>query len=92
MWKVSCLIIIVFIPWIGLFFLFFAYVGRPLRAISTMTYGRKKICILGFTVSFLAGVHFVARVFIVVEAFISLRQVPIGVYSMPSWIQMIPHL
>lgn len=32
-----------------------------------------------------------ARVFIVVESFISLRHVPIGVYLAPSWIQMIPH-
>ncbi|KAK1455624.1 hypothetical protein CMEL01_04384 [Colletotrichum melonis] len=31
MWKVSCLIIIGFITWNGSYFLFFAYVGRPLR-------------------------------------------------------------
>lgn len=106
MWKVSCLIIIGFIPWVGLYFLFFAYIGRPLRVYidpdvfseevrkSPLSVGSRMagICILGFTVSLFAGVHFVARVFIVVEAFISLRQVPIGVYSMPSWIQMIPHL
>lgn len=33
-----------------------------------------------------------ARVYIVVESFISLRHVPIGVYSTPSWLQMIPHV
>ncbi|KAF4784190.1 hypothetical protein HER10_EVM0005233 [Colletotrichum scovillei] len=106
MWKVSCLIIVGFIPWVGLYFLFFAYVGRPLRVYidpdllaeevqkSPLSVGSRMagICILGFTVSLFAAVHFFARVFIVVEAFISLRQVPIGVYSMPSWIQMIPHL
>lgn len=31
------------------------------------------------------------RVYIVVESFISLRSVPIGVYWTPSWILMIPH-
>ncbi|KAK4160307.1 hypothetical protein QBC43DRAFT_293034 [Cladorrhinum sp. PSN259] len=32
------------------------------------------------------------RIFIVVEAFISLRSVSIGVYWTPSWIQMLPHV
>ncbi|KAK4221460.1 hypothetical protein QBC38DRAFT_377103 [Podospora fimiseda] len=32
------------------------------------------------------------RMFLVVESFVSLRSVPIGVYWSPSWIQMIPHL
>ena len=32
-----------------------------------------------------------ARLYIVVESFISLRKVPIGVYYTPSWLQMIPH-
>lgn len=35
--------------------------------------------------------HFWAKVFIVVESFISLRLVPIGVYWTPMWLQMIPH-
>lgn len=32
------------------------------------------------------------RLYIVVEAFVSLRAVPIGVYWTPAWIQMIPHV
>jgi len=32
-----------------------------------------------------------ARIFIVVESFIGLRRVPIGVYWTPAWLQMIPH-
>lgn len=34
----------------------------------------------------------ICRVYIVVEAFVSLRAVPIGVYWTPAWIQMIPHV
>ncbi|KAK4158965.1 hypothetical protein QBC43DRAFT_305070 [Cladorrhinum sp. PSN259] len=34
----------------------------------------------------------VSRVFLVLESFISLRSVPIGVYWTPSWLQMIPHV
>jgi hypothetical protein len=33
-----------------------------------------------------------ARMFLIVESFISLRAVPIGVYWTPAWVQMIPHL
>ncbi|PON30792.1 hypothetical protein TGAM01_v200212 [Trichoderma gamsii] len=33
-----------------------------------------------------------ARVYIVVESFVSLRHVPIGVYLTPSWLQMMPHV
>ena len=36
-------------------------------------------------------VYSCARLYIVVESFISLRKVPIGVYYTPSWLQMIPH-
>lgn len=35
--------------------------------------------------------YLTARTFIIVESFISLRSVPIGVYLTPSWLQMIPH-
>lgn len=37
-------------------------------------------------------IYAVSRIFIVVESFISLRHVPIGVYATPAWIQMLPHL
>ncbi|KAF4970712.1 hypothetical protein FSARC_2343 [Fusarium sarcochroum] len=35
--------------------------------------------------------YMVSRVYIIVEVFISLRHVPVGVYVSPSWVQMIPH-
>ncbi|GKT75328.1 hypothetical protein ColTof4_07751 [Colletotrichum tofieldiae] len=34
----------------------------------------------------------VARVFLTVESFLSIRSLPVGVYAMPAWLQMIPHL
>jgi hypothetical protein len=36
--------------------------------------------------------YILCRLFIVVESFISLRHLPIGVFWTPSWIQMIPHI
>lgn len=38
------------------------------------------------------AVYVISRIYIVVEAFASLRAVPIGIYLMPSWVQMIPHV
>lgn len=36
--------------------------------------------------------YILARSYLVVESFISLRAVPIGTYWTPSWLQMIPHI
>ncbi len=33
-----------------------------------------------------------SRFYLIVESFVSLRRVPIGVFWAPSWIQMLPHL
>jgi hypothetical protein len=33
-----------------------------------------------------------SRIFLVIEAFISLRELPIDVYKTPTWTQLIPHL
>jgi hypothetical protein len=36
--------------------------------------------------------YILARAYIIVESFVSLRRVPIGVYWTPAWLQMIPHI
>lgn len=41
---------------------------------------------------FIFSIYVTARGFIVVESFISLRAMPIGVFVTPAWLQMIPHL
>lgn len=33
-----------------------------------------------------------ARVYLVVEAFVSLREVPVAVYATPEWTDLLPHL
>ena len=33
-----------------------------------------------------------ARLYLVVEAFISLRSLPLGAYSTPSWVDTLPHI
>ena len=34
----------------------------------------------------------IGRIYLIVEAFISLRHMPYGVYVMPSWLELLPHL
>jgi hypothetical protein len=48
-------------------------------------------CVLGVAITLL---YIAARLFIVVESFISLRHVPIGVYQTPdtNFMSYIPHL
>ncbi|KAK3936520.1 hypothetical protein QBC46DRAFT_419077 [Diplogelasinospora grovesii] len=36
--------------------------------------------------------YMLARTYQIVESFVSLRSVPIGVFWTPSWIQMLPHI
>ncbi|KAI8677817.1 hypothetical protein NCS55_00499700 [Fusarium keratoplasticum] len=36
-------------------------------------------------------IYMLARIYIIFEAFVSLRHVPIGVYMAPVWVQMFPH-
>ena len=52
------------------------------------------IGVLGFMVSFFALMcaYIVSRLFLVVEAFISLRLLPVTAYETPQWTQWIPHL
>ena len=51
--------------------------------------------ILGYLLSFgwpvAVGLFLLARYFIVVEAFISIRNLPAKAYDTPSWIQILPH-
>jgi hypothetical protein len=52
---------------------------------------RSHVLILGFCV--LGGVlYVVARIYLVVEAFVSLRALPAAAYVSPAWILTVPHL
>ncbi|KAM0714818.1 hypothetical protein Q7P37_009282 [Cladosporium fusiforme] len=55
---------------------------RPRRSHS-LIFG---LCILG------GSLYVVARVYLVVEAFISLRALPAATYASPAWILTVPHL
>jgi len=53
---------------------------------------RMSYLILG-SLCFVCGAAYAfARIFLVVEAFISIRELPVAAYGTPDWTQVIPHL
>ncbi|KUJ09966.1 uncharacterized protein LY89DRAFT_760740 [Mollisia scopiformis] len=48
--------------------------------------------IFGATATVCGIIYIFARAFLVVDAFVSLRQLPIQAYSTPQWSEVIPHL
>lgn len=80
-WLVTNLLAHVF-PFIDRIWI--AYNERRLDLLSTLVI--TSLCVL-------CGVSYIAsRIYLVVEAFISIREVPQGVYETPTWSQVFPHL
>ncbi|KAK3941434.1 hypothetical protein QBC46DRAFT_286216 [Diplogelasinospora grovesii] len=87
-WKVACLIIATTLPVLVCLGFFFHQL-LVLRLVPFVNDIPKRIYPwLSLAALILYGA---ARIYIIVESFISLRSVPIGVYWTPAWLQMIPH-
>lgn len=91
LWKIASINIIATMP---VFFLltfvgsylsrtFFEYESLGESSFATVYKFPGHVLLLGYMV---------ARSYLVVESFASLRAVPIGTYWTPSWLQMIPHV
>ncbi|KAK3375716.1 hypothetical protein B0T24DRAFT_205852 [Lasiosphaeria ovina] len=89
LWRMACVAVSAWsVPWGGVMMLdeFFNQgdeVGMGIRWL-------KNTCAIIFFV--LVAVAVVARPFIIFESFLALRSEPIGVYWIPAWLQMIPHV
>ncbi|UPK92651.1 hypothetical protein LCI18_003586 [Fusarium solani-melongenae] len=99
LWKVSCFCVAVALP--GFFCASWVLVGITaiLHSLVKPCFGlRKKWALRAFEdplrvySACVAIIYVCCRIFIVVEAFVALRQVPVGVYISPSWVQMVPHI
>ena len=91
MWKVSCLIIICCFPCFVTFIMLSLFLTDPLESLMTnLDDIFDALAVLSFySVAF---VYFTARVFIIVESFLSLRQSPVGVFLSPEWVELFPHI
>ena len=91
LWQVSSIVIIATMP----VFFILTFVGS---SISRMFFEYESVGESSFATVYKLPGHIlllgyvVARSYLVVESFISLRAVPIGTYWTPSWLQMIPHV
>ena len=95
LWKIACIDIMATVPTIvlcirGLFYL------RYYLASLSRSFRRSKADLhryLDYIVFCALSVPYaLSRIYIVVESFISLRHVPIGVYAAVPWVQAIPHV
>jgi hypothetical protein len=48
--------------------------------------------VIGFLATVCGVAYVLGRLFLVVEAFVSIRRLPLAAYATPDWIQTIPHL
>lgn len=88
LWKIACFDIMGTIPFGLLYFL-----GRY----PCLLFSNERLIVLYHPLfwaiySPLAALYALARLYIVVESFISLRHVPIGSYAAVPWVQDIPHV
>ncbi len=81
LWKISGIVMAGTMPRLGLM------IGLDDRVSSSCL--RHILASLCWSIMF---VFLACRIYIVVEAFLSLRAVPIGVYWTAAWIQVIPHV
>jgi hypothetical protein len=91
LWKIACVSIMAVMP---LFFLplFTISIADYLCGVESILDNKRFLLAFGLAVYLLALLFAFSRVYIVREAFPSLRAVPIGVYAAIPWVQAIPHL
>ncbi|EHK19971.1 uncharacterized protein TRIVIDRAFT_192994 [Trichoderma virens Gv29-8] len=94
-WRMSG----VYIVFSGLLWSFFNLLGHLSGSVWWFWYGilegaeRKRSHILIYVLCCIGGtLYVIARVYLVLEAFISLRSLPASAYDSPSWILTVPHL
>jgi hypothetical protein len=99
MWKSSCFLIMFKVPTILLFFLLVGLLEKMQEYMTAWTIsnstswdGYGLLDIFYVTIVFiLALAYYFARVFIIVESFISLRRASVGVFVSPGWVELFPH-
>lgn len=91
LWKLSSIDIIATMPVFFILTGFGRFVSRRFMENESVTDNSWATCykLPGHAMILAYGL---SRAYIVVESFISLRAVPIGIYLIPPWVQMIPHI
>ena len=94
LWVASCYVVVGAVP--GVWIISAAVISCFSAAGDNGDTGSGSIVVLLWYNYFLmvtvSVLYVCSRVFIVLESFLSVRHLPVGVYWMPSWLQMVPHL
>lgn len=95
MWRSSS----IYITWSGLVWLsinLLAHLSKSIDAywerVMALQASRVSHLFLGFLCSICGIAYVFARAYLVVEAIVSIRQMPVTAYQTPDWAQIIPHL
>lgn len=89
MWRVSCFVMMGMLPvTVGVCMVCSKVVAKLQVSFESYYKVLKAFEVLSLALLMIYGL---ARVFVIVEAFISLRRQPIGVYWSPDWLQTVPH-
>jgi hypothetical protein len=98
MWKVACVLVAGGIPGLALTFFLRGIVEKlgtwvlsRFSRLHGLFSGVVEFCSAVLT-GVIATLYFGARVFIIIESFISVRKLPLGVYITVDWADYIPHL
>ena len=92
MWRISALAVVAAGITAASIFLLRKPIDSVLDAVAE--WGREKLVAVAIIIPMWMALLFYCgcRIFLVVEAFISIRELPIDAYKTPAWTQLIPHL
>ena len=88
LWKIACFATIGMMPITLLQRNIWVYIDTKTERTQEIVWDR----LFWYLASPRIVLYILLRLYIVVEAFVSLRHVPIGVYAAVSWVQAIPHV
>ncbi|CCD43461.1 hypothetical protein BofuT4_P011370.1 [Botrytis cinerea T4] len=95
MWRASA----VYIAFSGLLWLCINGLARAIKPIDqfwdrfvALKEHWASYLVIGFLCTVCGIAYVVARIYLVVEAFISIRKLPVGAYGTPDWTTVVPHL
>lgn len=94
-WRCSA----TYISWSGLVWLTINLSAKMYKPIDDIWIGQRlsrapwvKSWLVAIICALCGSLYLFARVYLVIEAFISIRRLPVGAYQTPDWTQIFPHL
>lgn len=88
LWRLACALTAAYVPTYICLACLISFLNDDSRQKWTWSHKPSLMILYALTI---VPLFILPRAYIIIECFISLRAVPIGVYQMPGWLDMIPH-